>query len=209
LISQIKGQLKGIENSRALVEVGGITYDVMLPSSLLDSLKSKTVGDEVSLFTFYYIEGSNIGNQFPHLVGFADPVQREFFTVLTNVSGLGIKKVLRSLVLPINVIARAIETEDTRKLTELPGIGPRMAEKIIAELKGRVAKFALMQDDRPLAKPTEPPDFAVEVMQILRQLQYPQGESKIMIERAIATGKKFKSTEDMLEQIFKQQGMSI
>jgi Holliday junction DNA helicase RuvA len=209
LISQIKGQLAGIENDRAFIEVSGLTYAVMLPSSLLDSLRTRNNGDEVMLYTIYYIEGSNIGNQFPRLVGFSDPVQREFFTVMTNVSGLGIKKALRSLVLPINVIAKAIEMEDVRKLTELPGIGPRMAEKIIAELKGRVAKFALMQDDQPLARPTERPDFAAEVMQILRQLQYPQGEAKIMIERAMATGKKFKSTEDMLEQIFKQQGMSI
>lgn len=209
MISQIKGKIAGIENTRALVEVGGLIYEVMLPSSLLDNLKSRPNGSEISLYTIYYIEGSNIGNQFPRLVGFADPVQREFFTVLTNVSGLGIKKALRSLVLPINVIAKAIETEDVKKLTELPGIGARMAEKIIAELKGRVAKFALMQDNKPLAKPVEPPDFGAEVMQILRQLQYPQGEAKVMIERALATGRKFKSTEDMLEQIFKQQGMNL
>jgi len=209
LISQIKGKIAGIENARALVEVGGLIYEIMLPSSLLDRLKSRQPGSEISFYTIYYIEGSNIGNQFPRLVGFEDSVQREFFTILTNVSGLGIKKALRSLVLPINVIAKAIETEDVKKLTELPGIGARMAEKIIAELKGRVAKFALMQDDKPLAKPAEPPDFAADVLQILRQLQYPQGEAKVMIERALATGKKFKSTEDMLEQIFKQQGMNL
>lgn len=209
MISQIRGKIAGIENGRALVEVGGLIYEIMLPSSLLDTLKAGEPGDEVNLYTIYYIEGSNIGNQFPRLVGFSDPVQREFFTVLTNVSGLGIKKALKSLVLPINVIARAIETEDAKKLMELPGIGARMAEKIIAELKGRVAKFALMQDDRPLAKPAEPPDFAADVMQILRQLQYPPGEAKIMIERALSTGKKFRSAEDMLEQIFKQQGMNL
>lgn len=208
MISHIKGKMAGADNDRAYIEINGITYDIMLPSSLLETLKMKPHGAEVNLFTIYYIEGSNIGNQFPRLVGFEDKVQREFFMILTNVSGLGIKKALRSLVLPINVIARAIETEDVRKLTELPGIGPRMAEKIIAELKGRVAKFALMQDEKPLAKPTEPPDFAAEVLQILRQLQYPQNESRLMIERALSAGRKFKSTEDLLEQIFKQQGMS-
>ncbi len=209
MISQISGKFIQIENDRVSIEVSGLTYDVMLPSSLLDRMKSKTNGEQIHLYTIYYIEGSNIGNQFPRLVGFEDTVQREFFTIMTNVSGLGIKKALKSLILPINVIAKAIETEDVKKLTELPGIGPRMAEKIIAELKGRVAKFALVQGDKALSKPAEPPDFAAEVLQILRQLQYPQNEAKIMIERAIAAGKKYKSTEDMLEQIFKQSGMSM
>ncbi len=209
MISQIQGKFAGIAHESASVEVNGLTYDIMLPSSLLDSMKKRGSGEDVRFFTLYYIEGSNIGNQFPRLVGFEDTVQREFFQIMTNVSGLGIKKALKSLILPINVIAKAIETEDVKKLTELPGIGPRMAEKIIAELKGRVAKFALIQDDKALSKPVEPPDFAAEVMQILKQLQYPQNEAKLMIERALSTGKKFKSTEDMLEQIFKQTGMSM
>lgn len=209
MISQIQGKFAGIINDNAGIAVNGLTYDVMLPSSLLDSIKKLNVGDDIKLYTIYYIEGSNIGNQHPRLVGFEDTVQREFFMIMTNVSGLGIKKALKSLILPINVIAKAIETENVKKLTELPGIGPRMAEKIIAELKGRVAKFALIQDDTALSKPAEPPDFAADVLQILKQLQYPQHEAKAMIERALAAGKKFKSTEDMLEQIFKQTGMSI
>jgi len=79
-----------------------------------------------------------------------------------------------------------------------------MAEKIIAELKGKVAKFALMKDIEPLASPMKAPDFANEVMDVLLQLQYKQVEAKAMIERALAAGKHFKSAEEMLEQIFKQ-----
>ena len=209
MISRIKGQISELGPDRIYIEVNGLTYDVMLPSGLIDNLREKKDDGPIELYTIYYIESSNVGNQYPRLVGFSDPVQREFFMTLTNVSGLGIKKALRSLVLPINIIAGAIETENAKKLTELPGIGPRMAEKIIAELKGRVAKFALMRDDKVLSGPVRPPDFAAEVMDVLQQLQYRQADAKMMIERAVATGKRFKSSEEMLEQIFKQQGMNI
>lgn len=204
MISRIKGKLKEIATDKVSIEVAGLTYDVMVPSSVAESFRNADQLNEVELYTIYYIEGANVGHQFPRLVGFADPVQREFFSAMTNVSGLGVKKTLKSLVLPINLIARAIESENTKKLSELPGIGPRMAEKIIAELKGKVAKFALMKDIEPLASPVKAPDFANEVMDVLLQLQYKQIEAKAMIERALAAGKHFKSAEEMLEQIFKQ-----
>jgi Holliday junction DNA helicase RuvA len=204
LISKIKGKIGELGPDRAFIEVEGLTYEVMLPSGLIDNLRQKTDDEFIELYTIYYIEGSNVGNQYPRLVGFADPIQRDFFTILTNVSGLGIKKALRSLVLPINVIARAIESEDVMRLTDLPGIGTRMADKIIAELKGRVAKFALLRDDQPLVTPTKRPDFTSEVMDVLKQLQYKPAEAKMAIERALATGRHFKSSEEMIQQIFKQ-----
>jgi Holliday junction DNA helicase RuvA len=216
MISRIKGKIRELGADRVLLEVAGLTYEVLAPSSVAENLRQKADNEEVELYTIYYIEGASVGHQFPRLVGFADPVQREFFSAMTGVSGLGVKKTLKSLVLPINVIARAIESENVKKLSELPGIGPRMAEKIIAELKGKVAKFALMKDIQPLAGPAKAPDFANEVMDVLLQLQYKQVEAKTMIERALAAGKHFKSAEEMLEQIFKQssaqadwkQGMS-
>lgn len=204
MISRIKGTLKEIGDERVLLETGGITYDIMVPSGLIELLRQKNDGEAIEIYTLYYIEGAAVGNQFPRLVGFVDPVQREFFQLLTGVSGLGVKKAMRSLTLPINVIARAIETENSRKLAELPGIGLRMAEKIIAELKGKVAKFALMRDNEPLAVPPKQPDFAAEVMQVLIHLQYRQSEAQEMIERALAAGKSFKSAEELLEQIFRQ-----
>ncbi|OQX92150.1 MAG: hypothetical protein B6D58_04465 [candidate division Zixibacteria bacterium 4484_95] len=204
MISKIKGMISELGPDRVFIEVEGLTYEVMLPSGLIDKLRQKTDNKPAELYTIYYIEGSNVGNQYPRLVGFADPIQRDFFTILTNVSGLGIKKALRSLVLPINIIARAIESEDVRRLTELPGIGPRMADKMIAELKGKVAKFALVRDDQPLVTPTKQPDFTSEVMDVLKQLQYNPAEAKQAIEKALATGRHFKSSEEMIQQIFKQ-----
>jgi Holliday junction DNA helicase RuvA len=208
MISKIKGTLDHIADSTAIVSLGGIYYDIMLPSALAQSLGSNmTPGTEVTFHILDYIEAAQIGNQYPRLVGFADPIDKEFFAMFTSVPGLGIKKALKSLVLPISEIARAIETDNAAVLQKLPGIGPRLAEKIIAELKGKTARFALAKEREPLAAPEKKPDFADEVMMILLQLQYRRSEAQAMLDRAIATGKRFKSAEELLDQIFRQSAI--
>ncbi len=208
MISRIKGILDHISDSAAHVNLGGIYYEIMLPSALAESLSNNmTPGAEVTFHILDYIETAQVGNQYPRLVGFADPIDKEFFAVFTSVPGLGIKKALKSLVLPISEIARAIETDNTSVLQRLPGIGPRLAEKIIAELKGKTARFALAKEREPLAAPEKKPDFVDEVMMILLQLQYRRSEAQALLDRAIATGKRFKSSEDLLNQIFKQSAV--
>jgi holliday junction DNA helicase RuvA len=205
MISRIKGILDFIDDSTAIVNIGNIFYEIMLPSALADSMKnSAAIGNEITLYTLDYIESAQVGNQYPRMVGFADPNDKEFFSVFTSVPGLGIKKALKSLIMPISDISRAIETGDTAALKKMPGIGPRLAEKIVAELRGKTARFALARESKPLAKPERKPDFADEVMLILLQLQYRRSEAQMMLDRALATGKRFKSSEDLLNQIFKQ-----
>lgn len=205
MISKIRGILDRVGEATASVNVGGLFYEIMLPSALVDSLKRNGApGSEIEFYTLDYIEGGQIGNQYPRLVGFAEAVDKEFFSLYTSVPGLGIKKALKSLTLPISEIARAIETEEVSVLTKLPGVGGRLAEKIIAELKGKTAKFALARQSLPLARPEIKPDYAAEVMAVLLQLQYKKTEAQAMLERALSTGKRFKSTEEILQQIFNQ-----
>jgi Holliday junction DNA helicase RuvA len=205
MISRIKGILDHISDTTAIVNLGGIYYEVMLPSALAETLgNNMTPGTEVSFYILDYIETAQVGNQYPRMVGFADPIDKEFFTIFTSVPGLGIKKALKSLILPISEIARAIETANTGVLQKMPGIGPRLAEKIIAELRGKTARFALAKEREPLAASEKKPDFADEVMMILLQLQYRRSEAQAMLDRALATGKRFKSSEDLLNQIFRQ-----
>jgi holliday junction DNA helicase RuvA len=210
MISRIKGILDYIDDTTATVNVGGLYYEIMLPSALAESLRNtSTIGTEITFHILDYIESASIGNQYPRMVGFADQIDKEFFSTFTSVSGLGIKKALKSLIMPISDIARAIETNDVNALKKLPGIGPRLAEKIVAELRGKTARFALAKETKPLAKPEHKPDFADEVMLILLQLQYRRSEAQAMLDRAIATGKRFKSSEDLLNQIFRQTTKSV
>ncbi len=161
----------------------------------------------MTFYTFDYIESAQVGNQYPRIVGFAEQIDKEFFSLFTTVPGLGVKKALKCLIMPINEIARAIEIGDVPILRRLPGVGQRLAEKIIAELKGKTARFALAKESKPLAKVEKKPDHVEEVMAVLLQLQYRRVEAQAMIDRAIATSKRFKSSEELLEQIFKQSSI--
>jgi len=211
MIGRIKGTLTQINDQYALVHCGGLSYEVLLPSALADRLKDNgKIGSEISFETIYYIEaGDRKSNHYPRLVGFTDPIDREFFNLFTQVPGLGVKKALKSLVLPISEIAAAIETKEAGSLKRLPGVGGRLADKIIAELHGKTAKFALARNAEPLAaaKPAQQP-YVDEALEILQQLQYSATEAREMIDKAVKTYPKVKRAEDLISIIFKSESQA-
>ena len=209
MISRIHGKLAKVTDQFALIENGGVFYEVMIPSALAERLKdSGKVGNEVSFDTIYYIEaGEKRSNFYPKLVGFTDPVDREFFSLFTQVPGVGVRRALKSLILPIKEIAMAIETRDAGTLSMLPGVGGRMAEKIIAELHGKTAKFALSRVDEPLAKDRthERTTFTDEALEVLMQLQYSRMEAQKMMDSAIKSNPEINNAEDLISYIFKNE----
>jgi Holliday junction DNA helicase RuvA len=133
------------------MRVGGegidLSLEVLLPGFVARELAGR-VGQRVALYTLMYLESQNQGASFtPRLIGFTSPSQREFFELFTTVKGIGNRRALRSLAEPVGVVAGAIESGDTKVLTGLPEIGKRMAETVIAELKGKAAPFALELKD--------------------------------------------------------------
>jgi len=206
VISRIEGILTQINDQYALVQNGGLFYEVLLPSALADRLKNDgKIGGQITFETIYYIEaGDKKSNHYPRLVGFTSPIDREFFSLFTQVPGLGVKKALKSLVLPISEIAAAIETKESERLKRLPGVGGRLAEKIIAELHGKTTKFALARNAEPLASTrTTPQPFVEEAMEILKQLQYSAAEAKEMIEKAVEANPGVKKAEELISIIFR------
>jgi len=206
MITKIVGKLESIKDEYIIVGVNGLYYQVLLPSGLVQKLRSsKDVGDEISLYTLYYIEGGfGMGNQFPRLIGFLNELDREFFEKFVTVKGLGEKKALRSLTMPVKNIAAAIELGNTKEISSLPGIGPRMAEKIIAELKGKLSVYALMKEGEPLTvKHEKLLDFKDETLEILtEQLGYKKKEAQEMIYTALFKNKNIKSTEELVKEIY-------
>ena len=118
----------------------------------------------LTLYTIYYIDGGLGGGHLtPKLVGFLDPLDREFFEAFTTVPGVGFMKALKCLIQPINEIARAIERGDTVFLKELPFVGTKIAERIVMELRGKMAKFALAPAEEPLSIDEKEPASELKV----------------------------------------------
>ena len=205
MISRISGKLVELSEDTATLQVGGVFYDLLIPSGLHESLKS-SLGSEhtITLHTIYYIEAGDMkSTHYPRLVGFTDPIDKEFFQLLTAVPGLGVKKALKSLTLPISEIARYIEEKDPAGLSRLPGVGSRLADKIVAELAGKTAKYALAKGHETLsAAKTSEEDYVDEALQALVQLQYSRAEAERMIRAAQKENPKAKTAEELIAAVF-------
>lgn len=166
MIAQIEGKLVSLDEDKGLVQVGAICYEVMLPGYAVSELSGK-IGAEVTLCTMEYYEGTpGGGNLIPRMVGFLSQGEKDFFTRYTSVKGMGIKKGLKSLTMPIARIADAIEAGDEKMLTTLPAVGKRMAQLIVAELNGKLTAFALGEQQSAKAA-TAFGTFQVEALEIL------------------------------------------
>ncbi|MEX0918908.1 MAG: Holliday junction branch migration protein RuvA [Candidatus Paceibacterota bacterium] len=131
------GTLRGtiiIKNLRsAIIEVGGVGYQVFLP---IETLESLAIGDEIKCHTHLAVRENAL-----ELFGFLTEDEYVFFTLLIGVSGIGPKSALAiiSLASP-ETLRQAIRAEDTGYLTKVSGIGRKNAEKIIIELKDKLGQ---------------------------------------------------------------------
>jgi Holliday junction DNA helicase RuvA len=143
MIERVRGVLTGIEGQEAMLEPPGlpVTLAVLVPAYLAERLAGK-VGESVVFHTLASLESHGQGTSFvPRLIGFLTPLDRAFFELFTTVKGIGTRRALRALAAEPSAIARAIVARDTGALYELPEVGKRLAETIVAELDGKVGRF--------------------------------------------------------------------
>ena len=140
MISFIQGEiLKFLSDpKRIILLVKGIGYEIYIPEYLNNYFveNNYSINSEIDLEIYYHVTERQPK---PLLVGFISYADKEFFEQLIQVEGIGPIKAANSLVFPISIIANAIETEDTVLLEQMPGIGSRAAQKIIASLKGKLS----------------------------------------------------------------------
>ena len=186
MISEITGEIlyDRIRRYALLVRVNSLCYEVFVPSGIASRLRHAPESERqnpLTLYTIYYIDGGVGGGHLtPKLVGFLDPLDREFFEAFTTVPGVGFMKALKGLVQPLSEIAGAIERGDTAFLTGLPGVGTKTAERIVTELRGKMAKFALARSEEPLSIEKEPAaELKTEAQQVLyKVLTFTYSESR-------------------------------
>ncbi len=158
MISRIRGRAIAWHDDTQSVEIdtgseaGGLVYEVRLPTAVWRALEEDRP-EALNLFTHYHVPDRA---PVPVLIGFLRQPERDFFRKLIGVPQMGVAKAQQALAASISTIAQAIEAEDRRTLTQLPGIGARQADRIIADLKGKVVEEALLVDERFDAKAQRP-----------------------------------------------------
>lgn len=203
MITRITGRLVQLNSGSAILAAGAFEYEVYVPEFVRRHLQGM-IGSEVSLRTIQYLEGNPAqGKLTPRMIGFLSETEREFFDAICSVDGVGVKKALRSMVRPVRDVAVAIEEQDVKELSTLPGIGAALAERIIAKLRRKMAKFAL------LVEKELPPDQATDrtvlsdAYEALIALGHTAPDARQKIQSL--TAKKYSSVEDVLEEIYRSQ----
>jgi len=204
LITKITGQLLELAEDTLNLGVGAFEYEVLIPEFSRRQLQDK-LHEEVRLYTIEYLEGNPMqGRLSPRLIGFLSEVEREFFELFCSVDGVGVKKALRAMVRPVREVARAIEDQDVKSLAGLPGIGPATADRIVAKLRRKVPKFALMAArEEPSAAEVEL-DVVSETFEVLRKLGHSESDARRLVDAALAQKKKYKDVQELLQAIYQQ-----
>ena len=141
----------------------------------------------------------------PKLVGFLTTIERDFFELFCSVDGVGVKKALRAMVRPVQDTAIMIEQQDAKALSTLPGVGPATAEKIIATLRRKMPRFALLVRREMPGAEVQKPGVVDETFQALLVLGHNEADARRLIEQALVGSNKFKDTETMIQAIYQRQ----
>lgn len=208
MITKISGKLAALSDESATLSIPPMEYEVMIAEFTRRHLQPQ-IGQDVELHTIHYLDGNvtSGGRLTPRLVGFLNTAERDFFELFCSVDGVGVKKALRAMTQPVQDTAVVIEQQDAKGLSKLPGIGPATAERIIAKLRRKMPKFALIvRRELPAGASDDVTEGVIEdTFQALQALGHGESDARQLIENALASGGKFKDTETLIQEIYKKQ----
>lgn len=138
MIAHLEGRLEYKGTDRIVIDAGGVGYDVHVPAHLYDNLPEEGKRCKVYVHTYFREEEGT------SLYGFTTWQDREFFKLLMTVSGIGPKVALGIMSsIAATDLSEAIVTEDMNTLTRINGVGKKMAQRLVLELKDKVAEMAI------------------------------------------------------------------
>lgn len=189
MIEYLTGILAHSEPSHAVIQTGGIGWNVPITLSAYDRLPAE--GESVSLVTYLSVKEDSLT-----LFGFVDTEERVLFEKLLQVSGVGPKLAMTILSgLPSQEFARAVGAGDAKRLNGIPGIGKKMAERLLVELKDKVVS----EDQAPSPSQAGPQGKNTrDAILALVALGYKQQEAKTLLAKIPAADQKGSQVEDLV-----------
>jgi Holliday junction DNA helicase RuvA len=207
MITKITGVLNRVLDDEVRIQVGALEYQVLVPEFVRRHVQTR-IGQEITLHTSEYLDGNPMqGRVVPRLIGFGSEAELEFFDLFCTVDKVGTKKALKALMRPVKEIADAIQRQDAKWLTTLPGIGAATAEQIVATLRRKVTRYALLAppSDGSAAAATAHAiqgDVLEDAYRALLSVGHSPGEARDRLDKVLAEGRTYKSVEDVLLAVY-------
>lgn len=179
MIGKLKGRVDSADEDSLIVDVGGVGYLVYASSRTLAQLGE--VGTGVELIIETHVREDHI-----HLYGFPTPAEREWFRLLTTVQGVGVRMALAILGLYApDQLATIIAAQDKKQLTAVSGVGPKLAERLVVELKNKVGKLPTSATILPIGGKAGAPSVIDDAVSALVNLGYGRADAYSAVARAI------------------------
>jgi holliday junction DNA helicase RuvA len=197
VIRLIRGELLEAGPESAIIEAGGVGYEVTVSELVAERLAARGPGAQVTLHIYHYL-ALEPSRATPVLLGFDSPEQLALFGRLISVPRLGPRQAAKLLAAPVSSIARAIELGDVRFLQSLPGVGAGKARDLINALRGKLGAFIEAAEGVPGAEAPVEAGLETDVMDVLVQLGYSLAEARQRTQAALARRPEVASTNELL-----------
>jgi len=192
MIGHLRGQLLLKKPSLALVEVQGVGYEVHIPLTTFYELPES--GEEVALLIHTHVREDAL-----LLFGFISRQEKDFFLKLLSVGGIGPKLALTILSGgKVEELAQAIVSGELIRLTSIPGVGKKTAERMILELKSHASTFLLPEQAGVLPRPPGADLLQEDILSALVNLGYPRGGAERALSAVLQSGDCDRNFEDLL-----------
>ena len=199
MIGKLKGRIDSTGPDWVMVDVGGVCYFVSCSSNTLRALVP--VGEFGEVHTEMLVSQDNI-----RLVGFATILERDWFRLLQTVQGVGTRVALGILsTLSPTEVGNAIALQDKAMISRAPGVGKKLAERIVLELKDKVPAFAISELGQVASELSSPrPTATTDAVSALVNLGYGQSQAAMAVSQAIKKNGDDQPTEQLIRRALKE-----
>jgi holliday junction DNA helicase RuvA len=192
MIGHLKGELLQKKPNFALIDVHGVGYEICIPVTSFYELPDE--GSEVALKIHTHVREDMLA-----LYGFKTQREKDFFLKLIAISGIGPKLAISILSgAPVDELAQAVCSGDLNRLTAIPGVGKKTAERLVLELKNQVSAFLLPEQKEAAQQPGKLDSLQEDIVSALVNLGYPRPAAEKALSSTVRSGECERTFEDVL-----------
>jgi holliday junction DNA helicase RuvA len=194
VIAQINGTLALKVPGEVIVDVGGVGYQILIPLSVFYRLPE--IGERVSLYIHTHLREDAL-----QLFGFQEQEEKQVFLLLNSVAGIGPKLAVNILSgIPADELARAVKDGDQLRLVSIPGVGKKLAERMIVELRDKFTTLPSLTSD--LIGGSDGSQLMRDAVSALVNLGYRKADSEKYVRDVIQKGER--SLEEVLKEVLRR-----